>query len=223
LIKKYDTFSISDWQLATLFDKSNTEGLRTLEVRRTRRLRFDRGSILLRICVMAVNKEYQAVSRFTENRYSYTWIIEKFSRLPDSVNTSLSICPLAAENISWYFYLYAGGYNEQVKGKLSLSLFNANQTSVQGTCTFSLKDKNGAEYKSVTVTDYKNNRFDCLDFMDREALFGKAQFLLPDDILTIVCTLNIFIRFGSTPLEILRPPIPQSECIFLLQKLIECS
>ena len=135
--------------------------------------------------------------------YNYAWTIEKFSRAAVNFRTGKTMysdqftVPVHGKMTKWRLKMYPNGRKTGDQGYVTLFLKDSGRdqpANLRAQVKFSVVDAMGSKINTKTIDkEYKvlNHAFGYSKFIKHQSLMTPERMLLPDDKLTLLCTITI--------------------------------
>lgn len=135
--------------------------------------------------------------------YDYAWTIEKFSRAAVNFRTGKTMysdqftVPVHGKLTRWRLKMYPNGRKTVDQGYVTLFLKDSGReqpANLKAQVKFSVVDAMGNKINTKTIDkEYKvlNHAFGYSKFIKHQSLMAPERMLLPDDKLTLLCTITI--------------------------------
>jgi len=162
--------------------------------------------------------------------YDYAWTIEKFSRAAATYRTGKTMysdqfsVAVHGRQTRWRLKMYPNGRKNVDQGYVTLFLKDSGRdqpANLRANVKFSVVDSLGNKTNTKTIDkEYKvlNHAFGYSKFIKHQWLLSPERMLLPDDKLTLLCTITIagknIISSGAQ-----RPPVPGPSSRLVTNKL----
>jgi len=135
--------------------------------------------------------------------YNYAWTIEKFSRAANNCRTGKTMysdqftVPVHGKMTRWRLKMYPNGRKNVDQGYVTLFLKDSGRdqpANLRAQVKFSVVDAMGNKINTKTIDkEYKvlNHAFGYSKFIKHQTLMTPEKLLLPEDKLTLLCTITI--------------------------------
>lgn len=141
---------------------------------------------------------------------NFTWAIERFSLYPDKIGGSIKSPFFGGdgEDKIWQLELYPGGKHKDYKDHVSLYLNCKTANLITTDFKIKIEDYEGSLVSHIIPETEKNPQttastshqdfgvdkaWGYRKFVERKKLFGTSEKLLPNDTLTVVCSLKVYL------------------------------